>query len=385
MVNFIDDETDKSSETNEKKILSVNNFQNIMVNNDNIDDTINDNIDVNVAGNTNTLNELIVSEDNNNNIINNKSLEHPKDQVEDSLEVISESDVSEIKSESSENLLQGGDNTVNIEYTIDYILEDDDKLVNPETIFKNVDMYIDNYYSIEIEKYRKNFKQLYQTYSIKNYNITTVLENSKYKIIVKNEKTKKIVKELKKPLYLFYDDNNNLIKLKRQISNDRADLIYKYEKLIARLDVKPEDKKIFEKEKKKFIEILENYYTYTLYHKKINKINVLNKSSLVLQKELLVYNEHNDYEKKILNSNIYSLDTTIIEKINKYNYDNLLQYNNLAFTLSGKKDLVKEKKLTESIKVYLKHKTEIDKYTNSLYNNTNIQDEYINYIVLGLP
>ena len=52
--------------------------------------------------------------------------------------------------------------------------------------------------------------------------------------------------------------------------------------------------------------MLETYYTYNLYHKKINKIITTNKSKLVLQKEMSFYSEKNEYEIKILNSNIYT-------------------------------------------------------------------------------
>ena len=239
-----------------------------------------------------------------------------------------------------------------------------------------------------MQKYKKNFKQLYQSYSTKNYTISMVKYKSTSKIIVtKNDKTKKIVKELIKPQYLFYDEDNNLLKLKRNISNERTELLYKYETLIAKLNITPEDKKAFEKERSNFIEKLETYYTYTLYHKKINKIITTNKSNLVLQKEISVYKENNDYESKILNSNIYSIDNNVIDTINKQNSDNLINFNNIMLSLSGKKDkdITKDKKTIETIKTYLKQRQEIESSTKSLSNNTDIQDEYINYIILELP
>ena len=207
-------------------------------------------------------------------------------------------------------LLAGGDND-DIDYNIDYILADDEKLVDSEKIITQVNTYIDNFNNPNVQTYKKNFKQLYQTYSNKNYiisNINTVTSNKNLtKIIVtKTDKTKKIVKELTKPTYFYYDENNNLIKLKREISNARTELLYKYEKIIAKINITPDEKKEFEKERNNFIEKLEIYYIYMLYHKKINKINIENKTSITFQKEYLVFKENNEYESKILNSNIYA-------------------------------------------------------------------------------
>ena len=306
MVNITSaDKENTNFEENRKNILTVNNFENIKTEDadggfeGNLEEVINNDKDteeVIEVGNTEIIDEA-TSEDN---------------------EIIDEDDVEELKT--TQTLLEGGANDHilddNIQYTIDYILDDDEKLINPETVYKNVDNYINNYNSLEMEKYKKTFKQLYQTYSNKNYIISMINHKMTCKIIItKNDKTKKIVKELIKPQYFFYDDNNNLLKLKQNISNSRTELMYNYEKLIARLDIKPEEKKEFEKERKNFIELLETYYTYTLYHKKINKIITTNKSNLLLQKEMSIYNENNDYESKILNGNIYSIDNRI-KKLN---------------------------------------------------------------------
>lgn len=282
-------------------------------------------------------------------------------------------------------LLAGGVN-IDEEYKIDFILEDDIKLVNSEKIFNQVNEYIDNYNNPNIQSYKKNFKQLYQTYSNKNYVITTnISNNNTIKIIVtKNDKTKKIVKELTKPKYLFYNENDNLIKLKRDISNSRTELLYKYEKIIAKINITPDEKKEFEKERSNFIEQLETYYIYMLYHKKINKINTTNKTNITFQKEFLVFKENNEYEIKILNSNIYLIDNNDIDAINKSNSENLNKYNNIILSLSGKKEseISKDKKIIENIKSYIKTKNEIDVFTQSLLKKTDIQDNIINYIVL---
>ena len=276
---------------------------------------------------------------------------------------------------------------IDIIYNIDYILDDDEKLINPEKVFKQVDIYITNYNSSKMQKYKQSFKNLYQKYSNKNYTIMQEKHNTTTKIVVtRNDKTKKVIVELIKPSYLFYDKDDNLIILKRKISNARTELLYKYEGLISKINITPEEKKEFEKERTKFIELLEDYYTYTLYHKKINNIITNNKSNIILQKEIVIYKENNDYESKILSSNIYSIDNSIIDIINKNNYNSLSQYNNIILSLSGKKEIEinKDKKIIDSIKTYIKNKIDIDLYSQSLFKKTDIQDEYINYIILDV-
>ena len=366
-------------------------------------------------------------------------------------ETIDSTNIEEIKESSKEdqqtNLLEGGskdddgdddgdddkfDKFDNYEYKINYLVTDDEKLINPENVFKQADIYIKNYNSPELTKYNKEFKQLYQKYSDRKFIIKNIIiknndsKTLKNKIIVmKNDKTEKIVYTLTKPNYFYYNKDNSIYKLKLQISNARTELLYKYEQLIAKLNVTPEDKTQFEKERTNFIELLETYYTYTLYHNKINKINntstssststnnttststnnttsnanintVTNivkntKTNIILQKPLTLYKEKIDTDKTILNSNIYSIDTTTVETINKLNSDNLVQYNDIILTLSSKqdkptnKDTSKDKKINEAIKSYIDNKHKITLYNNKIYDSTDVQDKYIDYIILDLP
>jgi hypothetical protein len=378
-------------EENKNKILEITNFDNVLLSNNNINsnETIGSE-DIERETNSSRLDDTIV-ENENVEETNEETNEETKEEIEndsekeeideESLETIH----SEIDSSINNPLLAGGVNT-DIEYTIDYILEDDKKLVDSDKIIDQVNTYIDNYNNPNVQSYKKNFKQLYQTYSNKNYMISTITTNNNLiKIIVtKNDKTKKIVKELTKPSYFYYDENNNLIKLKRDISNSRRELLYKYEKIIAKINITPDEKKEFEKERSNFIEQLETYYIYMLYHKKINKINIANKTSITFQKEYLVFKENNDYESKILNSSIYLIDNNDIETINKYNSENLNEYNNIVSTLNSKKEaeIIKDKKILEKIKSYIKNKNEINLFTQSLLKKTDIQDNIINYIIL---
>ena len=305
-------------------------------------------------------------------------------------------------------LIGGTEN--NIDYHIDYILPEDEKLINIEKVINQVDKYIENYNSPQMKTYNQAFKQLLQKYSNKKYIIKTIKnKNDSIKIIViKNDKTndkandkaddkaddniiydkKNIVKEITKPMYLFYDEDFNLYKLKNKISNMRSELQYKYEILTSKLNITNDEKSYFEKDRKKLIELLEEYYIYILYHKKINKINTNNKTSLLIQEIAGFYKENIDINTPVLNSNLYNIDNANIDIINKINIDKLTQFNNLMLQLSGKDSnkIKKDKKLMDEIKNYL-DKKEINIITESIKTSTIQQNEdnIINYIIVNLP
>jgi len=280
---------------------------------------------------------------------------------------------------------------VDIVYTIDYLQEGDDMLINVENVTKKVDKYIDNYNSIQMINYKKNFAKLYQKYSNKKYIIKhTIVKNSNNNtikiVVVKNDKKQDNVYELVKPQYLFYNDNCNLQSLKTNISNVRQELLYKYEILVAKLNVTPDEKTEFEKNRNEFIQLLEEYYIYTLYHKKINKININNKSNIMHYKQKDIYNESENKYNQILDGNLCSIDKNIVLTINKINSDKLTQYNKIMLNLTGKdqKDIVKDKTLKEEIKLYIDRK-EYNTIDNTIKIISEQQDKYIDYIVISLP
>ena len=346
------------------------------------------------------------NEDNDNTILNgghNKDEENNED--EDKAE-----DEDEDEDEEDDTILIGGgkdknkdildsNDTNDIEYTIDYLIEDDEKLINVDNVKNQVDTYIDNYNSETMKKYRLSFNKLYQKYSNKKYRIKILPVNDKYKstkiVVVKNDKKedKDIVTELIKPHYIYYNDEHfNLYDFKNKVSNVRAELLYKYELLVSKINITPEEKTNFEKERTKFVKLLEDYYSYTLYHKKINKISTLNTTQLIVQSR---YNIHNDNDKNnndnetmttILSGDTYTINNDIINEINTNNIDKLTQYNTIILQLTGKsaKEIKKDSKLIEEIKLYL-NKNEKEKLIKQIEVSKNNQDTYINYIVSRLP
>ena len=95
-------------------------------------------------------------------------------------EINEESFIAIQEAEEAENSILVGGVKSEDEYKIDYIVADDEKLINPEKIMKQVDIYIDNYNNPKLQIYKKSFKQLYQTYSNKNYIITITTTNNSY-------------------------------------------------------------------------------------------------------------------------------------------------------------------------------------------------------------
>ena len=294
----------------------------------------------------------------------------------------------EVNNENNEEdkLLEGG-GLNDIEYKIDYLVEDDEKLIIPDKVFKRVGEYISNYNSDKMKEYNQAFKNIYQKYSNRKYSIVIMeSESNAPKIVVMRSDNKKdIITEIRKPLYYFYNKNNGLEKMKQNISNLRNELQYEYEKLKGKLDLTPEEKKQFEKRRKKFIEYLENYYTYTLYHKKINNITSENKVPLIIQEVSGFYKENIEDQKPILFGNIYSIDKGLIDNVNKINIDKLTKFNDIMLKLGGKKkDIAKDKKMIEEIKEYL-NKNEINKNIENINKMAKQQSEYIDYVIKSLP
>lgn len=258
-------------------------------------------------------------------------------------------------------------------YEIDYLVVDDKELINILKVNTTVDRYINNYYSEEMKKYRQTFKTLYQKYGNKRFvihNIGNVIT------VMKNDKKKEVIMELNKPVYFYYNVDSNLEKLKRDVSNKRAELQYSYQTLVNKINVDMEEKKQFEKERKKFVDFLEIYYIYSLYHKKINKISNTNKITLMLQ-ELLS-------ESKKLDGNLYSIDNTTIDLINKQNAEKLNEFNTLVSRMQSIKNITNNKEIIENIKQYINN-TDITKLLYKIKEQAKMQDNYVDYIVMKLP
>jgi len=276
--------------------------------------------------------------------------------------------------------------SVDIEYAIDFLITNDEKLVDIEKINNKVDNYINNFNSEIMTNYKNEHSKLYKKYSNMNYKIRILPKdkNNLVKIVVlKNDKTEKLIKELTKPNYLYYNDILN--ELKTNISNEREKILFNYKELISNKELTINDKKNFEKEKDKFINLLEDYYSYTLYHKKINKISTIHSKSNLLLQSLNTIDTLETSKSKLI-GDIYIIDKTLINEMNTLNSNKLTEYNSIIQQLLGKKieDIKKDTKLKEEIKLYLdtKIKHNLD---SKIKNEKHKQDNYINYIINKLP
>jgi hypothetical protein len=320
------------------------------------------------------------------------------DTVDDSREASQEQGEQGKKGEQAipvENAEQDGGALTQLEYKITYLAQDDDQLVNPDRIKSAVKRYIDNYHSEGMKKYKQLFKTLYQKYSSKRY----IIDNTDSEIIVSKSSDKAgskrdIVFEISKPEYILYN-----------ISNKRSQLLLKYQSLVNKLDVHPEEKKEFEKARKKFIDLLERYYIFTLYHNQINNISLEGKSNIVVQ-ELQGFLKENTEKEYLLDGNLYSIDNSLIERINTINSSRLDKYNELMVKLQGAKSLMeankrqteagkteagkesksdKKQKLIEEIKEYLKSNSENAKLNNEIKDAVRVQNTYVDYIISKVP
>ena len=265
------------------------------------------------------------------------------------------------------------------DYKINWLVSSDDELVGKEKIIQRVKEYIANYNSEEFKKYNKDFKNLYQKYSNKRH----VINQTEDKIlVVKNTEKQEVVMELTKPRYIFYDKDHKLYKMKQEIGNERKRLKLEYDKLSSKIDVELEERKEFEKQRKKFIDLLERYYIFTLYHSKINNIDNTNKQKILIQDTLLVSNS--DEEHKILCGELYMISNTVIDQINSVNASKLDEYNTLISKMQSVKDIGKDKELIEKIRQYLKRDQNIE-LNNQLKNNKKEQDNLVTFIVSSIP
>ena len=301
---------------------------------------------------------------------------------------------------------EGGAVSTLIECKINYLVPDDEQLVNVDKIKSVVKKYIDNYNSDAMKKYKQLFKTVYQKYSSKRY----IIDNNDTEIIVSKSmdgasKTGKrdIVFEISKPEYIFYNKYDNLIQMKSIISNKRNELQLQYQSLVNKLDVQPEEKKYFEKARKNFIDLLERYYIYNLYHNQINQISLEGKSNIIVQ-ELRGFLKDNAEKKFTLDGNLHSINNSLVERINTINSSRLNFYNELIVKLQGaksilssssdntststdktSKDKTKRDKIIDEIKEYLKSNDENVKLNNEIKDNARVQNTYVDYIISRLP
>jgi hypothetical protein len=313
-----------------------------------------------------------------------QNTEHDKEEQETETELEEKQSEEPAIKDNLEEQDGGGQQFEPLEYKINYILPEDEKLINLERVKASISRYMDNIKTDDYKKYRQAVKAIYQKYSSKKF---TIHIDEDRIIVSKVDKKKEIISELNKPKYIFYNKANNLYKMKTDISNRRAELLLEYQKLVSKLEVMPEEKKQFEKQRKSFIDLLERYYIYTTYHHYINNLDTDNKANIIVQ-EMRTVLKDNGEDSLVLEGNLYRIDNSLISSINEKNTERFNTYNELFAKLqsvNSRGDDKDSKKIKEDIKEYLKNKEEINKLYEEVKKVKKIQDIYIDYIVARIP
>ena len=320
-----------------------------------------------------------------NNLLDEQTSETSETPSSNNMEVLS-GNYAIPKSEDPNAILKGGMDTnvssqiglSDADYKINWLFSSDEELVDKDKIIQRVKEYIENYNSEEFKQYKQDFKNLYQKYSNKRHIINETADTI---IVAKNTEKRDVVMELTKPRYIFYDKDHKLHKMKQDISNERKSLKLEYDNLSSRVDVTLDERKDFEKQRKKFIDLLERYYIFTLYHVKINNIDNTDKQKILIQDTMIV--NKGDDEHKIISGELYMINNIVIEQINAVNALKLDEYNTLISKLQSVKEIGKDKEIIEKIKQYLKREQNIE-LNNQLKNIKKEQDIVVNFIVSRL-
>mgnify|MGYP001281785451 CR=1 FL=1 len=264
----------------------------------------------------------------------------------------------------------------NHEYVINYLLDSDKDLIDNDIIHKRVTEYIDNYYSDEYKEYINYIQHIYKKFVKKNFYI----KNNNVNIKVFKIKEDKIIINLIKPKQINIETELN--SLKDDINVKRNILTKEYRNLMMEDNVIPNIKNKFIDKKNEFIVLLEKYYIYDLYFRKINNIRSdIDTSKIFYSKLITTLNQDNEYI-NLLNLDFYDVDNHIIDKINQHDIQKLNDYNEIKEMINF--DNTDKNLLREKIINYL-DKTENKQNNKLLKQNIIKQDNLIYDLILEKP
>lgn len=270
------------------------------------------------------------------------------------------------------------DSNNNIEdYPIKYLIDSDKELINNELVYKKVDTYINNYNSDEYKSYLKYIGLIYRKFNTKLYKIS----NNNKQILIHKNKDNSLIVNIKKPKILnvkkIIDD------MKITINFERNKLTTEYKKMLLNNNNTTDKTNKFKENKNNFIILLEKYYTYELYLRKINNISINAEYDTILYSSLVKQpNSEIDSNINLLDLKLYRIDKNLINRLNNYDIEKLNTFNEIRELIKSNetnKDLLKEK-----ITNYLDY-TEFNNNKKILINEINKQDNIINDIIIEKP
>jgi hypothetical protein len=261
-------------------------------------------------------------------------------------------------------------------YQNEMLNEEDDKLINKDTINNNVLKYYQNYYSEDYQTYLKLLKSIPQKYNRKSYEIVYQGKDIIVNKII-GEKKRNHIGTITKPKYQL-NINEFLYSLKTDIRNRRNSLMIEYKRHLSTDNITMIDKNTFLQHKKEYIELLERYYSIKKYYMKINNISYDNK------KNILIYNleakiNNNDTIKELIECNVYKISNNLIDQINQTKKNKLELYNEIM-----RKYKLNEDVTDEEIKDYL-NKEEYNNNNKILNNEIKKLNNTIDYYIEELP
>lgn len=251
----------------------------------------------------------------------------------------------------------------------------DDNIINNPLIRKNiiVEKVKEYVYNIGSDIYNEYTSTMHNFY--KKINKNTYIEIKDDVIYLYKVGEKKYISKVKKAKYINF--KQRLDELETEITNKKINLENLYDKLLILQNRTTENIKYFEKEKQRYIELLEEQEIYRLYDIIINNKLTQNYTSITYP-SLYLLNDVN----YIIENQMYYVDNNIIDKLNDFQSIKLDEYNNIIKMLKEKKTLTADDK--NIILQYLKtkeNKEVLAKINEAKYK----QNNYVDYIVRDLP
>ncbi len=261
----------------------------------------------------------------------------------------------------------------NITKTLTQLIDENiinNPLIRKEIVAKKVKEYIAN---IESNIYKEYSQTLHNFY--KKINKTHYIDINDNTLYLYRIGEKKYISKIKKPKYI--DFKQRMDELEYEIKEQRITLELLYQKLQIPDNRTTQNINIFEKERKYYIELLEENEIYRLYDIIVNNKLTGNYTAITYPSIYLFKDTH-----YIIENNTYYVDNEIIDKLNNFQSVKLDEYNNIIKTLHTKTKITQEDK--NKIIEYLKtkeNKEVLGKINEAKYR----QNNYINYIVSELP
>ena len=358
-LNEIDEQTNNDNNDNDDNDDNNDNDDNDDNDNDNDDNDDNDN-DNDENNQTQTQNQVDNDNDENN-------------QTKTQNQVDNDNDENNENNQSQKYQLKLGgfigpklEQSKDIDLYLDEKLKNVNPLVNKNNVKKNIEKYINNFYSKKQDQYYDEILKIYQK-NVKKYSFK---KDNGYLVLL-DKKSKKVINKIKDLNIINLDIE--IPSVKKEIQRLKTDLIDKYQFIKKNIHIQSKLELDFNKIKNNYKNEIEKLITYQLYHKIIN--NLENNKALGEQDTTKLYLSQPDININALKpykyneKKIFEIPDNLIQEIYEYNTQQLKLYNKIIQSEKKDKSLILE---------YLENKKN-KKFSTELKKNKNLKN--INYIL----